>query len=106
MKLWTKVLLSVGIVYSGAGVAASASNGMSLADMINQLPSKTLGSVCGAGQDASAVSDLCSAQLEAVRDQALKQHPELNVENIHNQAQIVFENTLQPLINALNTGNQ
>ncbi|MCA2017667.1 hypothetical protein LDJ79_16200 [Vibrio tritonius] len=106
MKLWTKVLLSVGIVYSGAGVAASASNGMSLADMINQLPSKTLGSVCGAGQDASAVSDLCSAQLEAVRDQALKQHPGLNVENIHNQAQTVFENTLQPLINALNTGNQ
>lgn len=106
MKWWSKALLGAGMMYSSVGVAASASNGMSLADMINQLPSKTLGSVCGADQDASAVSDLCSAQLDAVRDQTLKDHPSLNVENIHKQAQTVFENTLQPLIDALNTGNQ
>lgn len=111
MKGLSRVLLVGGMMLSGmmvskTSIAASSSNGLSLADMISQLPTKTLGSVCGSGQESSVTGDLCSAQVDALRDQVLKQNPGLNVENMNKQAQTVFENTLQPLISALSSGNQ
>ena len=93
----TLVSVLSGLLFSSYSFAAQTS----IADLIAQSPAKQLTSLCG----SDAMSELCSSQAEAFRNQIVNQN-QLNVETMQNQATTVFDNTLKPLIDALQSGAQ